>query len=120
MDRREFAALLPALLATTTLLPETASAQQPSTPTKPRAPLPEIVSGVYPPGPATGSGGREAHKYLAGMLKAGNIQIEMHETRQEPGTPHEAVGHLLRRRSSLRRQRRRRTLQLLRRHCRPT
>ena len=95
MDRREFAALLPALLATTTLLPETVSAQQPPVTAKTKAPLPEIFSGVYPPGPATGSGGREGHRYLAGMLKAGNIQIEMHETRQEPGTPHEAVGHHL-------------------------
>jgi mannose-6-phosphate isomerase-like protein (cupin superfamily) len=26
------------------------------------------------------------------MLTAGNIQIEMHETRQEPGAPHEPIG----------------------------
>jgi mannose-6-phosphate isomerase-like protein (cupin superfamily) len=26
------------------------------------------------------------------MLKAGNVQIEMHETTQQPGTPHEAIG----------------------------
>ena len=95
MDRREFTAFLPALLAATTLLPESASGQQPATSAKPKAPLPEIVSGVYPPGPPTGSGGRTGHRFLAGMLIAGNIQIEMHETRQEPGTPHEAVGHHL-------------------------
>ncbi len=96
MDRREFATLFPALLAATTLLPETASAQQADSTSHPaKGQLPEIVSGVYPPGPATGSGGRIGHRYLAGMLKAGNIQIEMHETRQEPGTPHEAVGHHL-------------------------
>ncbi len=75
MDRREFATLLPTLLATTALLSETASAQQPATPANTKAPLPEIVSGVYPPGPATGSGGRTGHRFLAGMLKAGNIQI---------------------------------------------
>lgn len=95
MDRREFTALLPALLAAAAVTPESTSAQQSPGLTKTKPPLPEIVSGVYPPGPATGSGGREGHKYLAGMLKAGNIQIEMHETRQEPGTPHEAVGHHL-------------------------
>jgi len=96
MDRREFATFIPAMLAAATLLPDAASAQQPAStehPTKP--PLPEIISGVYSPGPATGSGGRTGHRYLAGMLKAGNIQIEMHETRQEPGTPHEAIGHHL-------------------------
>jgi len=96
MDRREFATIIPAMLAAATLLPDTASAQQPDNTVHPaKSPLPEIVSGVYPPGPATGSGGRTGHRYLAGMLKAGNIQIEMHETRQEPGTPHEAIGHHL-------------------------
>ena len=99
MHRREFTALLPALLAATALLPETATAQPlgPATtpPAKTKGSLPEILSGDYPPGPATGSGGRTGHRYLAGMLKAGNIQIEMHETRQEPGTPHEAIGHHL-------------------------
>jgi len=99
MHRREFTALLPALFAATAHMLETASAQQPSSatapPAKTKGPLPEITSGVYPPGPATGSGGRTGHRYLAGMLKAGNIQIEMHETRQEPGTPHEAIGHHL-------------------------
>ena len=98
MHRREFTAFLPALLAATALLPETATAQPLSSATAPPAktgPLPEILSGVYPPGPATGSGGRTGHRYLAGMLKAGNIQIEMHETRQEPGTLHEAIGHHL-------------------------
>jgi len=93
MDRREFATFIPALLAAATLLPDTASAQQPTTTEHPARP--EIISGVYPPGPATGSGGRTGHRYLSGMLKAGNIQIEMHETNQEPGTPHEAIGHHL-------------------------
>lgn len=75
------------------MLPAEALAQAAGAPAKKA--LPVIESGVYPPGPATGSGGRTAHKFLAGMLKAGNIQIEMHETRQEPGAPHEAVGHHL-------------------------
>jgi len=141
MHRREFTALLPALFAATAHMLETASAQQPSSatapPAKTKGPLPEITSGVYPPCPATGSGGRTGHRYLAGMLKAGNIQIEMHETRQEPGTPHEAIGHHLHNeiwlvregicelttngitRPPLRGQRRRHPLQLLRSHRRP-
>jgi mannose-6-phosphate isomerase-like protein (cupin superfamily) len=91
MDRREFTALLPSLLAVTALLPETATAQQPET-QKPHVLL-EVVSGVYPPLPAANPAAqRVSHKYLAGMLKAGNIQIEMHETTQQPGTPHEAIG----------------------------
>lgn len=91
MDRREFAALLPSLLAATALLPESAVAQQ-SEMQKPRG-LPEVVSGVYPPLPAANPGApKVSHKYLAGMLKAGNIQIEMHETTQQPGTPHEPIG----------------------------
>jgi mannose-6-phosphate isomerase-like protein (cupin superfamily) len=90
LDRRTFAALLPALLAA--LSPE-AQAQQTSTPASTaKPPLPTLTSGVYPPGPTTGSGGRKAHRFLAGMLTAGNIQIEMHETEQQPGTPHEAIG----------------------------
>jgi quercetin dioxygenase-like cupin family protein len=82
MDRREFSVLLPALL--TALLPEGAAAQETS--------LPEIVSGVYPPGKQSGSNGHTSHRYLAGMLKAGNIQLEMHESMQEPGAVHEPVG----------------------------
>lgn len=91
LDRRSFAAMLPALLAA--LSPE-AHAQQASAPaaTAARPPLKTLTSGVYPPGPDHGSGGRKAHSFLAGMLTAGNIQIEMHETEQQPGTPHEAIG----------------------------
>ena len=91
MDRREFSTLLPALLAAATL-PAELGAQQPATQQPATSDLSEIVSGVYPPGKASGSNGRTGHRYLAGMLKAGNIQLEMHETTQEPGTPHEAVG----------------------------
>lgn len=105
MDRREFASLLPALLAATSLLPEAVSAQQvgsmehpvmgastpgPDTGKKPKGELPQIVSGVYTPGAGYGSlPKRVSHRYLVGMLKAGNIQIEMHETIQEVGAAHE-------------------------------
>jgi mannose-6-phosphate isomerase-like protein (cupin superfamily) len=104
MDRREFAAFLPALLAATALLPE-ASAQQtpdmdhpamakptpgPASGDKPKGPLPELVSGVYTPGAGYGSlPKRTSHRYLVGMLKAGNIQMEIHETIQEVGAVHE-------------------------------
>ena len=107
MDRREFATLLPALLAATTLLPETAAAQQTGTmdnpvmgtPTvgppngnKPKGDvaLPTLVSGVYTPGAGYGSlPKRKSHRYLLGMLTAGNIQLECHETIQEVGALHE-------------------------------
>jgi hypothetical protein len=109
MDRRQFAALLPALIAATALAPQ-AHAQQDSAAAHPDAdhpipgqptpgiesvpkPLPELVSGVYTPSAPYGSSpGRKSQRYLAGILKAGNIQTEMHETHQEVGAVHEAVG----------------------------
>ena len=105
MDRREFTSLLPALLATTALSME-ADAQTPAqdadhpVPGKPTPgiesvpkPLPELVSGVYAPSAPYGAAkDRKSQRYLAGILKAGNIQTEMHETRQEVGAVHEAVG----------------------------
>jgi len=80
MDRREFAALLPALLA---LSSSRANA----------ADLPVVQSGVFKPGPAkTGSIPKRASRgYTKGMLKAGNIQLEIHETTQEVGAPHEPI-----------------------------
>ena len=107
MDRREFASLLPALLAATALLPEPVSAQQaagdmdhPTMGTstegpggnKPKGVLPDLVSGVYTPGPGYGSlPKRTSQRYFVGMLKAGNIQVEIHETHQEVGAKHEPV-----------------------------
>ena len=106
MDRREFASLVPALLAAVAFTPE-ASAQQgdmdhpvmgkptvgPSGGGKTAGPLPELVSGVYQPGESYSSApGRSSQRYLAGMLKAGNIQVEMHETHQVVGAVHEPVG----------------------------
>ena len=82
MDRREFAALLPALVAGLSALPATAA---PS--------LPVLESGTFKPGPAkTGSVPKRASQaYTRGMLKAGNIQLEIHETTQEVGAPHEPI-----------------------------
>jgi mannose-6-phosphate isomerase-like protein (cupin superfamily) len=83
MDRREFAALVPALLACGAL-----------TPAEGQTNLPVLESGTFKPGPP-GSGSepkRVSRKYTMGMLKAGNIRLEMHETTQEVGAPHEPVG----------------------------
>ncbi len=86
MDRREFAALLPALLAGSSLVTEGLEAQSSS--------LPVIESGVYKPSPmkAGSMAGHSSGRYLSGMLKAGNIRLEMHESTIEPGAEHEAVG----------------------------
>ena len=86
MDRREFAVLLPALLAGSALVPETVEAQGSS--------LPAIESGVYKPSPtkAGSMAGHTSSSYLKGMLKAGNIRLEMHESTIVPGAEHEPVG----------------------------
>src|SRR5260370_21062136 len=36
--------------------------------------------------------GHTSSSYLKGMLKAGNIRLEMHESTIQPGAEHEAVG----------------------------
>jgi quercetin dioxygenase-like cupin family protein len=86
MDRREFAALLPALLAASALVPESVEAQSGS--------LPVIESGVYKPSPskAGSMAGHASSRYVAGILKAGNIRLEMHESTIQPGAEHEPVG----------------------------
>jgi quercetin dioxygenase-like cupin family protein len=86
MDRREFAALLPALLAGSALAPGGVEAQS--------AGLPAIESGVYKPMPskAGSMAGHSSSRYVTGMLKAGNIRLEMHESTIQPGAEHEPVG----------------------------
>jgi quercetin dioxygenase-like cupin family protein len=86
MDRREFAALLPVLISGSALTPERLVAQG--------AGLPMVESGVYKPSPAKAGSmaGHSSSRYLSGMLKAGNIRLEMHESTIEPGAQHEAVG----------------------------
>jgi quercetin dioxygenase-like cupin family protein len=89
MDRREFAALLPALLAGSTLMPEVAEAQGPSV-----NGLSVIESGVFHPSPSK-VGSQEGHSsrhYLTGLLEAGNIRLEMHESTIQPGAQHEPIG----------------------------
>ena len=52
-----------------------------------------LTSGVFKPRSGKGMvGGHESHQFLSGMLTAGNIRLEMHESVQAPGAPHEAVG----------------------------
>ena len=68
------------------MLPENVEAQSGA--------LPAIESGVYKPS-AWKDGSQAGHssaRYLAGMLKAGNIRLEMHESTIQPGADHEAVG----------------------------
>jgi quercetin dioxygenase-like cupin family protein len=90
MDRREFAVLLPALLAGgRALLPESAGAQVPVV-----GGLPAIESGVFHPSPSK-PGAQEGHssrRYLAGLLETGNIRLEMHESTIQAGAPHEPIG----------------------------
>jgi mannose-6-phosphate isomerase-like protein (cupin superfamily) len=85
MDRREFAAWLPALVAGSALMPGIAEGQ---------SSLPALESGVYPPSPAKAGSqaGHSSSHYLAGMLKAGNIRLEMHESTIQVGAQHEPVG----------------------------
>ena len=86
MDRREFATLLPALLTCAALGAEDLEGQS--------AGLPAIESGVYKQTPmkAGSMTGHASSRYLMGMLKAGNIRLEMHESIIQPGAQHEAVG----------------------------
>jgi quercetin dioxygenase-like cupin family protein len=98
LNRRDFAGMVSALAAIGGLLPARADGQAAAAPAAagataaPRA-LKELTSGVFPPQPGKGMvGGHESHQFLTGMLKAGNIRLEMHESVQAPGAPHEAVG----------------------------
>jgi quercetin dioxygenase-like cupin family protein len=96
MDRRDFAGMLAGLLGTVGVLGSTAEGQAPAAAAAggtPARPMAELSSGVFKPQPGRGmQGGHESHQFLAGMLKAGNIRLEMHESVQAPGAPHEAVG----------------------------
>jgi quercetin dioxygenase-like cupin family protein len=95
MDRREFASIVPALLAIGGVLSTQAEGQAAAPAGGAAAPrqLPELSSGVFKPQAGRGmQGGHESHQFLTGMLKAGNIRLEMHESVQQAGAPHEAVG----------------------------
>src|ERR1017187_6206549 len=99
LNRRDFAGMLAALLGTVTLASTNAEGQaaapagaQAAAGAGPRA-MKELTSGVFKPQQGNGmQGGHESHQFLAGMLAGGTIRLEMHESVQQPGAPHEAVG----------------------------
>jgi len=90
-NRREFAALLPALAAAPTLASFAPSAAQAQTAV---APIPALQSGQYTPGEAYGEQrpSRTSHRFLIGMLPD-NIRLESHWTYLTPGAPPEPVEH---------------------------
>jgi len=108
MNRRDFAGMLPALLAIASTFAVKAEGQaagpaaaQGAPPAaagavagaRPAGAMRELTSGVFKPQAGRGmQGGHESHQFLTGMLKAGNIRLEMHESVQQAGAPHEAVG----------------------------
>jgi mannose-6-phosphate isomerase-like protein (cupin superfamily) len=94
LNRRDFAGMLAALLvAGAKAEGQTgAVAGGQATGAAPR-PMKELTSGVFKPQAGKGmQGGHESHQFLAGMLSAGTIRLEMHESVQQVGAPHEAVG----------------------------
>ncbi len=87
MDRREFAAGMPALLALSSV-PTPKADRQGTGPA-----LKQLSSGVFQPSaPKMGQRGHSSQAFVTGLLAAGNIRLEMHESVQQPGAPHEAVG----------------------------
>ena len=92
MNRRDFAALAPALLSLTTFADAQFTGPAGKDPKPSQAELKQLQSGTYKPGPGYGSlPKRVSHRYLIGTLAAGNIRLEMHETIQEVGAEHEPV-----------------------------
>jgi mannose-6-phosphate isomerase-like protein (cupin superfamily) len=95
MNRREFSALLPMLLATPARAPAAegqTAGQQSATPQEHT--LAALASGQYPAGPATAppTAAHISHHYMLGMLPD-NIRMESHDSILAPGAPHEAIGH---------------------------
>ena len=88
MNRRDFSALLPMLIAAPALAPA-AEAQSPAP-----AALPKLTSGPYIWGEAYGTQrpARTSHRFLMGMLPD-NIRLESHVTFLVPGAPAEPVEH---------------------------
>ena len=107
LNRRDFAGMLAGLLAIAGTFAGKAEGQAASqaaagqgsatagtgAAARPAGGIRELASGVYKPIAGRGmQGGHESHQFLTGMLKAGNIRLEMHESVQQAGAPHEAVG----------------------------
>jgi mannose-6-phosphate isomerase-like protein (cupin superfamily) len=110
MSRRDFAGLVAGLLAVVGGFSAQAEGQaagaagqgsatavagaaQTAAGARPTVAMRELASGVFKPQAGRGmQAGHESHSFLSGMLKAGNIRLEMHESVQQPGAPHEAIG----------------------------
>ena len=95
VNRRDFTGMFAAALGVA-LASAQSEGQTVAAPTAAGAaprPMKELASGVFKPQPGKGMvGGHESHQFLSGMLTAGNIRLEMHESVQQAGAPHEAVG----------------------------
>ena len=94
MDRRQFSAILPMLLATPALA-AAADAQAPGQRTASAQPaLPKLTSGQYVWGEAYGTqrSARTSHRFLIGMLPD-NIRLEAHVTFLVPGAPAKPIEH---------------------------
>ena len=96
MDRRDFAGMLAAALGSAALVSAKAEGQNAAPAAAGAAaprPMKELTSGVFKPQAGRGmQGGHESHQFLTGMLSGGTIRLEMHESVQQAGAPHEAVG----------------------------
>lgn len=93
MNRRDFSALLPMLLASQALAPIAEAQAGPQTAVAPTQ-LPKLTSGQYVWGEATGAQRpvRTTHRFLLGMLPD-NIRVEAHVTFLAPGAPAEPIDH---------------------------
>ena len=92
LNRRDFAGMLAALLGAVAAGTSAEGQTGASAGAAPQA-LKTLTSGVFKPLPGKGmQGGHESHQFLAGMLSGGTIRLEMHESVQQVGAPHEAVG----------------------------
>jgi len=90
VNRRTFTGMMPALFAVG--MAGDAVAQSAAAPAKPTE-LYVLQSGTFKPGPGKApQAQRVSHAYTMGLLKAGNIRVEMHETIQQKGAEHEAIG----------------------------
>ena len=100
MNRRDFAGMVAALLGTAAMAAAKAEGQSgvvaggaAAAGAAPARQMPALSSGVFKPQPGKGMvGGHESHQFLTGMLAGGTIRLEMHESVQAAGAPHEAVG----------------------------
>ena len=94
MNRREFSALLPMLVAVPALAPTAEAQATGAQATSAAATLPKLTSGQYVWGEASGAQrpARTSHRFLIGMLPD-NIRVEAHVTFLAPGAPAEPIEH---------------------------